>query len=159
VKTTTESQPIVRLLRKLVLPLFLVSGATGLIYEVTWMRLCGAVFGNTVFAASTVLTAFMLGLALGSWFFGRRADRAANPLRLYAWLEMAIGVYALVFPLILALTDRLYLWFFQTYEPGFTVLNLVRFGVSLAILVLPARHAAGAQRPVGHSDRSQGRAD
>ena len=75
-KTTTESQPIVRLLRKLVLPLFLVSGATGLIYEVTWMRLCGAVFGNTVFAASTVLTAFMLGLALGSWFFGRRADRA-----------------------------------------------------------------------------------
>lgn len=142
-KTTTESQPIVRLLRKLVLPLFLVSGATGLIYEVTWMRLCGAVFGNTVFAASTVLTAFMLGLALGSWFFGRRADRAANPLRLYAWLEMAIGVYALVFPLILALTDRLYLWFFQTYEPGFTVLNLVRFGVSLAILVLPAAFMGG----------------
>jgi len=143
VKTTTQSQPAIWVIRKLVIPLFLVSGATGLIYEVTWVRLFGTVFGNTVFAASTVLTAFMLGLALGSWFFGRRADRARHPLRLYAWLELAIGVCALAFPLILRLTDGFYLWFFQTYEPGFTVLNLVRFGVSVAILVLPAAFMGG----------------
>jgi len=143
VKTTTQSQPIVGSIRKLVLPLFLVSGATGLIYEVTWMRLFGTVFGNTVFAASTVLTAFMLGLALGSWFFGRRADRARHPLRLYAWLELAIGVCALAFPLILGLTDRFYLWFFQTCEPDFYVLNLVRFGVSIGILLLPAAFMGG----------------
>ena len=142
-KTTTQPQPVVAFIRKLVVPLFLVSGATGLIYEVTWMRLLGGVFGNTVFAASTVLTAFMLGLAVGSWFFGRWVDRAERPLRFYAVLEVAIGLYALAFPLILGLTDRFYSWFYQTYEPDFYLLNLVRFGVSVAILLLPAAFMGG----------------
>ncbi|HEC03045.1 MAG TPA: hypothetical protein ENI81_05855, partial [Phycisphaerales bacterium] len=71
-------------MRKAVLPLFLTSGAAGLIYEVTWTRAFGAVFGNTIFAVSTVLTAFMLGLALGSWLLGRVADRSSRPLLLYA---------------------------------------------------------------------------
>jgi len=62
--------PRISAVRKAVLPLFLISGTAGLIYEVTWTRAFGVVFGNTVFAVSTVLTAFMLGLAVGSWLFG-----------------------------------------------------------------------------------------
>ena len=69
------AQPKVSVIRKLVIPLFLVSGATGLVYEVVWMRSLGTVFGNTVLAASTILTSFMLGLALGGWLLGRLADR------------------------------------------------------------------------------------
>jgi spermidine synthase len=46
---------------------FFLSGATGLVYEVIWVRLTGLVFGNTSLAISTVLGAFMAGLALGSW--------------------------------------------------------------------------------------------
>jgi spermidine synthase len=101
------------------------------------MRSLGTVFGNTVLAASTVLTAFMLGLALGGWLLGRLADRIRQPLRSYAYLELAIGVYALAFPTILQSVDRFYLWFYQSYEPGFYVLNLVRFSVSMVILLLP----------------------
>jgi spermidine synthase len=62
---------------------FFLSGATGLVYEVLWIRMLGLVFGHTVFAVTTVLTAFMAGLGLGSWIFGRIADRQARPLRLY----------------------------------------------------------------------------
>jgi spermidine synthase len=131
------AQPRVAIVRKLVLPLFLVSGATGLIYEVVWMRSLGTVFGNTVLAASTVLTAFMLGLALGGWWLGRRADRMRRPLRAYAGLELAIGLYAFAFPAILQSADRFYLWFYQTCAPGFYPLNLVRFCVSMAILLVP----------------------
>jgi spermidine synthase len=131
------AQPKVSVVRKAVVLLFLVSGATGLIYEVVWMRCLGTVFGNTVLAASTVLTAFMLGLALGGWRLGRLADRIPQPLRWYAYLELGIGVYAFAFPTILLYVDRFYLWFYQTYEPGFYVLNLVRFAVSMAILLLP----------------------
>jgi spermidine synthase len=120
-----------------VILLFLVSGATGLIYEVVWMRSLGTVFGNTVLAASTVLTAFMLGLALGSWLLGRAADRLRRPLRLYSYLELCLGVYAFAFPTILLHVDRFYLWFYQAYEPGFYLLNLVRFLVSIGILLLP----------------------
>ena len=124
-------------LRWLVLPLFLVSGATGLIYEITWMRALGAVFGNTVFAGSTVLTAFMLGLALGSLLLGRKADRSLRPLAWYAALELAIGLYAIAFPFILQGVDRFYEWFYQTASPSFTVLTVVRFTVSIIILLIP----------------------
>jgi predicted membrane-bound spermidine synthase len=45
---------------------FFVSGAVGLVYEVVWLRMLGLVFGHTVYAITTVLAAFMAGLALGS---------------------------------------------------------------------------------------------
>ena len=56
----------------MVLGLFFLSGASALIYEVVWSRLLGFIFGGTAFAIATVLAAYMAGLALGSWYFGRR---------------------------------------------------------------------------------------
>src|SRR2546422_3962885 len=78
--------------------IFFLSGATGLVYEVIWVRLTGLVFGNTSLAISTVLGAFMAGLALGSWKLGRKADRTKNPLRLYCLLELGIGISAALVP-------------------------------------------------------------
>src|SRR5262245_36747420 len=54
---------------------FFLSGATGLIYQVLWLRMLSLVFGHTVYAITTVLAAFMGGLALGSFVFARRASR------------------------------------------------------------------------------------
>ena len=65
---------------------FFVSGATGLIYEVVWTRLLTLIMGNTHYSIATVLTAFMGGLALGSFFGGKIIDRAFNPLAAYAIL-------------------------------------------------------------------------
>jgi len=62
----------------IVLSLFFVSGALGLIYEVVWLRMLILVFGSTHFAVTTVLTAFMGGLALGAYLLGRRAARARS---------------------------------------------------------------------------------
>jgi spermidine synthase len=129
--------PHASVVRKAVLLLFFISGAAGLIYEVTWTRAFGLVFGNTVFAVSTVLAAFMLGLALGSWLFGRIADRSHRPLRLYAILEVGVGAYAFFFPKILAMTDLVYLWFFRSFAPGFYTLSLLRFILSVILLLLP----------------------
>jgi spermidine synthase len=137
VKTITQKQRRISVVRKLVLPLFLVSGTAGLIYEVAWARALGVVFGNTIYAASTVLTTFMLGLALGSWFFGRLADRCVRPLRLFALLELLIGIYAIAFPTIMAATDIFYLWFFRSFHPGFYPLSLIRFVLSVLILLFP----------------------
>jgi spermidine synthase len=71
---------------------FFLSGATALVYEVVWLRMLGLVFGHTVYALTTVLAAFMAGLGLGSWFFGRRAASFRDPIRVYGILEVAIGV-------------------------------------------------------------------
>jgi len=90
------------LLRGAILSVFLISGAAGLAYEVVWTRALSLVFGVTAYAAATVLAAFMGGLALGSWAFGRRVDRQTNPLLIYATLEAGIGLYALLVPSLFA---------------------------------------------------------
>ena len=88
--------------------IFFLSGATGLVYEVIWVRLTGLVFGNTSHAIATVLGAFMAGLALGSWKLGQRADRTPNPLRMYGLLEIGIGISAALVPLVFRTLDRFY---------------------------------------------------
>ncbi len=79
--------------------LFLLSGATSLVYEVSWTRRLVLLVGSTATASSLLLAAFMLGLALGARLGGPWADRSRNPLRLYAWLEAAAAGTALLLPL------------------------------------------------------------
>ena len=69
--------------------LFTLSGVSGLIYEVVWLRYLTLVFGVTVYAVSTVLTVFMGGLALGGFLAGKFADRLQRPLRAYGVIELA----------------------------------------------------------------------
>src|SRR5436190_22633526 len=88
--------------------IFFLSGATGLVYEVIWVRLTGLVFGNTSHAISIVLGAFMAGLALGSWKLGQSADRTGNPLRMYGILEIGIGLSAALVPLIFRAFGTIY---------------------------------------------------
>ena len=78
-----EAPPIVRLAILLCL-----SGFSALIYQTLWLRLLGLVFGVTVYAASTVLAAFMAGLALGSFVAGRLADRVRSPIRWFGAAEL-----------------------------------------------------------------------
>src|SRR3989338_8173260 len=77
---------------------FFFSGAAGLIYEVVWTRMLTQVFGNTTYAIATVLSSFMAGLALGSYLFGRIADRGKNGFLLYGDLEFGVGLYGLAVP-------------------------------------------------------------
>src|SRR5918999_5960818 len=78
--------------------LFFVSGACGLVYQVLWVRILSLAFGITVFAVTVVLASFMAGLALGSLFGGRIAERLQRPLLLYGIVEIAVGFVALATP-------------------------------------------------------------
>jgi len=117
--------------------IFFLSGATGLVYEVIWVRLTGLVFGNTSHAISVVLGAFMAGLALGSWWLGRRADRVSSPLRFYGLLEIGIGISACLVPLVFRMLDSLYWAFAPSLEsvPGGN--GLLRFLTSFLVLIIP----------------------
>src|SRR5689334_3333836 len=123
--------------RKILYVIFFLSGATGLVYEVIWVRLTGLVFGNTSHAISTVLGAFMAGLALGSWKLGRRADRTPNPLRMYGVLEIGIGVSAALVPLVFRSLDR----FYWTIAPAVSSIPageaIIRFATSFLVLITP----------------------
>jgi spermidine synthase len=86
---------------RFLLPCFFLSGATALIYEVVWLRMLALIVGHTVYAISIVLAAFMAGLAVGSLVFGRLAPRLVNPIRVYGYLELGIGVWAGAVPILL----------------------------------------------------------
>ena len=62
--------------RRLFVLLYALSGAAALVYQVTWTRLIELQLGHTVAAASTVLAAFMGGLAIGGWFAGQASPGA-----------------------------------------------------------------------------------
>ncbi len=133
--------------RRWILTLLLLSGSCGLIYEVLWMKLLTLVIGNTVFSITTVLSAFMGGLALGSFLGGRLLHRFREPLKIYAILEAGIGVCALLLPLAIASTAPLFRFVYQVLDPSFYTLGLLRFVVCGIILLIPAT-LMGATLPV-----------
>src|SRR4029453_16377752 len=93
---------------RLVLAIFILSGAAGLIYEVVWSRQLVLVFGNTTQAVATILTGFFGGMAVGSFVGGRRADRVRSTLRLYGILELILVVVVLLTPVTFRLLHEVY---------------------------------------------------
>jgi spermidine synthase len=126
---------------------FLLSGAAGLIHEVVWTRLLGHVFGVTSLAVSTVLAAFMGGLALGSWWIGSRSARLTDQRRTYALLEVGIGLCAFAVPLVLDLVEPVYGWVWRNFHLSFTAFSVLRFLIAGSILLVPTI-MMGATLPV-----------
>jgi spermidine synthase len=122
---------------------FFLSGATGLIYEVLWARMLGLVFGNTVYAITTTVCAFMAGLALGGYVFGRWIDRKLFPLLAYAMLEMLVGFSVLAVPLLLKLSTILYASLYPNIEKSLWLLNTYRFLAAFLTLLIPTFFMGG----------------
>ena len=130
-----------------VLCAFFVSGASGLIHEVAWTRLLRLVMGNTTFSITTVLCAFMGGLALGSYIGGRIIDRRDDPLRVFAFLEGAIALYCFLLPWLIDGTQPIYRFIYQNTHTSFYVFSLIQFFFSGLLLLVPATFM-GASLPV-----------
>jgi spermidine synthase len=126
---------------------FFFSGVAGLIYEVVWTRMLTQIFGNTTYAIATVLAAFMAGLAVGSYVFGRIADRGKNDFLLYGLLEAGVGVYGLLVPWLFQAGRQIYIPLFHLNESYPFVFNLLLFFLSFVLLVLPTL-LMGATLPV-----------
>jgi spermidine synthase len=142
---STKAEPSARA-RALILLLFTFSGATGLIYQVIWAREVTLVFGATSPAITTVLAAFMLGLALGSHAAGRWSMRWPRPLRVYAVIELGIGAYAIAFPLLLSLLSFVHVPLFRLLLDAPLALGVVRV-VLVGVLLLPPTVLMGASLP------------
>lgn len=133
----TADGPTLRGGRWGVLVLFGLSGAAALTYQVVWVRMLGLVFGVTTLAVSTVLTAFMAGLALGSLLGGRFVDRRSDPLRVFGVLQLGIAVFALCFPFILDVLSAVYVQVYRDWALDPYVFSLFRFALAFAVLLVP----------------------
>ncbi len=120
------------------------------IYEIDWIRMLALVLGSATHSFELMLSAFILGLALGAWWIRSRADRLANPLRTLGLVQWTMGFLALA-------TLPLYIfsfgWIasllatFARNDSGYTGFTIARYGLCLAIM-LPATFCAGMTLPL-----------
>src|SRR6476659_6340401 len=94
---------------RLVSLLIFISGLCALVFQTAWLREFRLIFGASTPASAAVLAIFMGGMGIGNIVLGRRADRAASPLRLYATLELAVSVLSIASPLFVQLVRAMYL--------------------------------------------------
>lgn len=129
------------------LPLALVSGSAALVYEAIWLRWFRLLFGNTAYAASATLAAFFAGMALGSWWFGRRAATTDRPLAVYAAIEAGTAVTALLVPWLVAAYDPIYAWLYEGLVARPTAFVAIKFALAL-VAVLPTATLLGGTLPM-----------
>jgi len=128
--------------RLLITLFFLLSGATALVYQVIWVRMLGLVVGHSVLAVSTVVATYMAGLGIGARFAGARAERLDRPLMAYGWMEVGIGAFALLSPVLLGATEPLVALL------GGDSSQVLGTLVAAALALLPPTIAMGATLPL-----------
>lgn len=117
--------------------LFFASGACALVYEVVWVRILTQVLGSTTFATSTILSAFMAGLAIGSFSLGKLIDWKKRPLLTYAVLEAGIGLSALVLPDLFTALTPVYVWACRHLGESPHSYRLVQIVLCFALVLFP----------------------
>ena len=125
--------------RALLLILFFVTGATALGYQLVWTRMLANVLGHEMRAVIGVVTAFMGGMALGSWWLGKIIRRSGQAGRWYAALEIFIGICAIAVP-----TDVPWLLIPALIAMGGTFPAMVRFMQGHGIAAFYAANTLGA---------------
>jgi predicted membrane-bound spermidine synthase len=123
--------------------LFFLSGVTGLVYELLWVRLLYQAFGSTIQSVTTVVAAYMGGLGWGAWALGHYADRHRKPAALYGWLEIAIGLFGIMSPVVLATAHRAYVATAGALALGSAASLALRFFLAALVLLIPTTLMGG----------------
>jgi spermidine synthase len=117
---------------------------SALFYEIIWLRLLTLFFGVSSFAISTIVGTFMGGIALGSYIFGNVSEKKQNLVKIYAFLELFIGLSSLVVFLILKNTTFLHEIYYHFYNnTSFYALSFVRLALSVLLLLIPSTLIGG----------------
>jgi spermidine synthase len=120
------------------------------IYEIAWIRMLSLVLGSATHSFELMLSAFILGLALGAWWVRTRADAFLRPVRTLATIQWTMGTLAvLTLPLYLA-SFHWTSWLLSALDPsdaGYQLFTLARYAICLAVM-LPATFCAGMTLPL-----------
>ena len=122
--------------------LFVGSGCAALIYEIVWLQLLQLVIGSSAVSLGVLLGTFMGGMCLGSILLPRYVSVREHPLRVYAYLELGIGLIGL-----LILFGMPVLAKFYTSIAGSGVIGILLRGVAAGICLLPPTLLMGATLP------------
>jgi spermidine synthase len=124
------------------LALFVGSGCAALIYEVVWFQMLQLSLGSSSVSLGVLLGTFMGGMCLGSWLFPKKVDAKHHPLKVYAYLEIGIGICGVLILLIVPLLGSVY-----TAIAGTGQFSVFLRGLVAAIVLLPPTLMMGATLP------------
>ncbi len=126
----------------ILLLLFLGSGCAALIYEIVWLQLLQLAVGSSAVSLGVLLGTYMAGMCLGSLLLPRFVSTSQHPLRVYAKLEMGIGIFAIVVLFLIPMLDSLYAAIARHGMQGIFLRAVVA-----AICLLPPTFLMGASLP------------
>lgn len=126
---------------------FAASGAAAMAMEVLWTRAVGVVIGASTYSFTLILTTFLVGLASGAAITSAYVERLKDPVKVLAWVEVAVGATALVAS---ALIDRAPFWLLEAAQgPGITMDGIYRTNFLIAAAItFPSTLALGAVMPL-----------
>ena len=136
--------------RWMLLAASLLTGVASFMYEVGWLRMLSLVLGATTHAFEMMLSAFILGLALGSWWVRKRIRALAHPVRFLGWVQLWMGIAAMASLLVYGATFEwmgMLLAAVDRTPAGYTLFNLASHAIALSVM-LPATVCAGMTFPL-----------
>ena len=126
----------------LILLLFVGSGAAALIYEIVWLQLLQLVIGSSAVSLGVLLGTFMGGMCLGSLMLPRLVSARHHPLRVYALIELGIGIVGLLVLFLMPLVGVVY-----TAWGGYGFSGFLMRGIVAALVLLPPTFLMGLSFP------------
>jgi spermidine synthase len=127
----------------LILALFIASGCAALVYEIIWFQLLQLIIGSSAVSLGVLLGTFMGGMCLGSFWLPRVIPPRLHPLRVYAVLELGIGILGILVLVGMPFIGRLY-----TTLAGHGPLGILLRGLFSGICLLPPTLLMGATLPI-----------
>jgi spermidine synthase len=133
--------------------LLIVAAGTALssfMYEIAWVRMLSLVLGSATHSFELMLSAFILGLALGAFWVRKRADTFRDPIRALAVAQWAMGALAIA-----TLTAYLSSFEWMAFliqgldqnKEGYRLFTLSKYLIA-AVVMLPATFCAGMTLPL-----------
>ena len=126
---------------------FGISGFCALVYQLAWNRILSLLLGSSVYAFSLILAIFILGLALGTVFLARWMTRFRDLIKVFGFLQMGIGVSALLALPFFGEIPFVNRWVYQNWNVDFTVVQGANFLIIFSLLFAPT-FFMGGQFPV-----------
>jgi len=124
--------------KNLLIIIFGLSGMAALIYEIIWIRPLTLVFGSSVYAVSTIISSFILGLAIGSWLAGKYSDRITNHLKYFALFQIGIGIYGVLLLPVFSSLPGVYLEVYHLTFPNLYLFQFTQILMAMALISIPA---------------------
>ncbi len=126
--------------------LVFLTGFASLSYEILWTRALSMFFGSSVYAFSSILSAFLLGIACGSSYYSKRISEGADPYQFFSLIQFRICLAAIFFLGVFMGVPYLLIWLYQSLYDSFALFQTAQF-LLIGATVFYATFLSGAAFP------------